>query len=340
VTGPPRASERPSRGVLLFNLGGPETLADVRPFLYNLFSDPDIIRIKSRVLRNAVAWLIAFTRQRKSRDLYRQIGGGSPLRRITEDQARALEQRLAERGHAARVYVGMRCWKPTIDEAVSRIAGDGITRLVTLPLFPQFSVTTTGSCVNYLNQVMAGRSLPARITRTVVPPWFAAPRYIEAMADLIREAIAASSDPDPTTMHLLYSAHSIPARYVDEGDPYLEQTRKTRELIDARLGGVSRSTLAFQSKVGPVKWLEPATNQVIRELGAAGVRRVLVVPVSFVSDHIETLQEIDILYRELAQQAGIAEFTRAASLNLYPKFIDALADLVIRDLEADGRPAS
>ena len=143
-SGPPPSNE-PRSGVLLFNLGGPETLADVRPFLYNLFSDPDIIRIRSRVLRNSVAWLIAATRQKKSRDLYRQIGGGSPLRRITEEQASALEARLAARGVAARAYVGMRCWKPTIDDAVSAIASDRISRLVALPLFPQYSVTTTGS---------------------------------------------------------------------------------------------------------------------------------------------------------------------------------------------------
>src|SRR5262245_19566847 len=139
-------------GVLLFNLGGPETLADVRPFLYNLFSDPDIIRIRNTVARRALAWTIAALRQRKSRGLYRQIGGGSPLRRITDEQAAALERKLAEEGRAARVYVGMRCWKPSIDEAVGRIGADGIDELVALPLFPQYSVTTTGSCFNYFQK--------------------------------------------------------------------------------------------------------------------------------------------------------------------------------------------
>ena len=325
-------------GVLLFNLGGPETLADVRPFLYNLFSDPDIIRIRNPLLRKTIAWLIAATRQRKTRGLYRQIGGGSPLRRITGDQARALAARLAERGRPVRVYVGMRCWKPTIDEAVARIAADRITRLVVLPLFPQFSVTTTGSCLNHFNRLLADTPIAARPKVTIIEAWFDHPLYIEAMADLIRQTLAASSDPDPARMQLLYSAHSIPARYVAEGDPYLEQTRRTRELIDERLGHASPSTLAFQSRVGPVQWLEPATNRVLGDLARSGVRRVLVVPISFVSDHIETLQEIDILYRDLARKAGITEFTRAPSLNLHPKFIDALAELVVRDLEDhDGR---
>ena len=326
-SGPPPSNE-PRCGVLLFNLGGPETLADVRPFLYNLFSDPDIIRIRSRVLRNSVAWLIATTRQKKSRGLYRQIGGGSPLRRITEEQASALEARLAARGVAARAYVGMRCWKPTIDDAVSAIASDRISRLVALPLFPQYSVTTTGSCFNHFKAVLARARLASRIKVSYVEHWYEEPRYIEAMADRIREVSGGAGG-----FHLLYSAHSIPARYVAEGDPYLEQTRRTMERIDAQLGNPAPSMLAFQSKVGPVRWLEPSTRDVILRLARDGTRRVVVVPISFVSDHIETLQEIDILYKQLAAGAGIAEFARAPSLNLHPRFIEALSDLVVRALQ-------
>jgi protoporphyrin/coproporphyrin ferrochelatase len=318
------------RGVLLFNLGGPETLDDVRPFLFNLFSDPDIIRIRNTFARKALAWFIATTRQRKSRDLYRQIGGGSPLRQITEQQAAALEGRLAAQGSPARVYVGMRCWKPGIDEAVDRIRQDGITKLVALPLFPQFSFTTTGSCFNYLKPLLDRSGLAHTTAVSYVQSWFDHPLYVECMADLIQEAHARFTDPDPQATRLLYSAHSIPARYVDQGDPYLQQTRRTVELIDARLGNRFPSTLAFQSKVGPVKWLEPATNEVLAQMGKSGVQRVLAVAVSFVSDHIETLQEIDILYSNLAAQSGIREFHRAASPNLSPKFIDALADIAVR----------
>ncbi len=317
------------RGVLLFNLGGPETLADVRPFLFNLFSDPDIIRIRNAVARKALAWLIAATRQRKSRDLYRQIGGGSPLRRITEQQAAALEQELASQGMPARVYVGMRCWKPSIDEAVDRIRQEGVTHLVALPLFPQFSFTTTGSCFNYLRPLLEKSGLARTIAVSYVQSWFDNPHYIECMAELVAEARAKFTGTDPGAVQLLYSAHSIPARYVDQGDPYLEQTRRTVELIDERLGRKSPSTLAFQSKVGPVKWLEPATNKVLQDMGRNGIEKVLAIPVSFVSDHIETLQEIDILYRDLAAAAGIREFHRAASPNLRPKFIEALAAVAL-----------
>ncbi len=324
----PAAGEDSSLGVLLFNLGGPETLEDVRPFLYNLFSDPDIIRIRNGLLRKTIAWLISTARQGKSRALYRQIGGGSPLRRITEEQASALQAKLSERGHNCRVYVGMRCWKPSIDEAVARIAADRIQRLVALPLFPQFSVTTSGSCLNYFRALVDREGPAQRMEVRTVESWFEEPMYLSAMADLIREAQARFSHKDPAGIHLLYSAHSIPARYVEEGDPYLEQTGRTVEKINERLGGLFPSTLAFQSKVGPVRWLGPSTEDVLMKLGQEGSRNVLVIPISFVSDHIETLQEIDIRYREWAAQAGIQEFHRAASLNVHPKFIEALANIV------------
>jgi ferrochelatase len=316
------------KGVLLFNLGGPENQQDVRPFLYNLFSDPEIIRIKSDVLRRMLAWLIASTRQGKSRDLYRQIGGGSPLRKITEDQAAALSDALHARGEDACVYVGMRCWKPTIDEAVDRILKEGITRLFLLPLFPQYSVTTTGSCLKYFQAVDKKLGLSAKMEISTIESWYDEPLYIEAMADLIREGLCSFSGGEPEKIHLLYSAHSIPANYVNEGDPYLEQTKRSMEMVNALLGNVHPFTLAFQSKVGPVKWLSPSTRGVLTQLGRKENTRVLVVPISFVSDHIETLQEIDIQYKDLATQSGIREFHRAASLNLHPKFIAALAALV------------
>jgi ferrochelatase len=326
---PKSAIRNPKLGVLLFNLGGPERLEDVRPFLFNLFSDPDIIRIKNDNLRKALAWFIAATRQRKSRSLYRQIGGGSPLRRITEQQAEALCSRLAEAGVPALAYVGMRCWKPTIDEAVERILDDGVSILVVLPLFPQYSFTTTGSCFNYFKKLATASGLESRAEITYVQDWHDNPLYVDAVADQIRASMTQFSDQDPGNIHVLYSAHSIPAKYVREGDPYLEQTQKTVALINASLRNVSPSILGFQSKVGPVKWLEPSTMDLIAQFGRNGTRQVLAVPISFVSDHIETLQEIDILYKQMAQQAGIAEFRRAASLNLYPKFIDALAKLVL-----------
>ncbi len=320
-------SEDSQKGIVLFNLGGPETLADVRPFLFRLFSDPDIIRIRSRIVRNTLAWLIATTRQKKSRNLYRQIGGGSPLRKITENQAKALQERLAMQGLRVRVYVGMRCWNPTIDEAIEQIRRDGVAHLVAFPLFPQFSVTTTGSCFGYFRSVATRTGLAASARISYIDAWYSEPLYIESVAESIQEGLRGFSRTDGEKIQLLYSAHSIPARYVDEGDPYLEQTQKTVALVNERLGRAYPSDLAFQSKIGPVRWLEPSTRELIQKFGKTGVDRLLTIPISFVSDHIETLQEIDILYKQVAADAGIKEFRRAPSLNLHPKFIEALAKI-------------
>jgi protoporphyrin/coproporphyrin ferrochelatase len=319
-------------GVLLFNLGGPETLADVRPFLFNLFSDPEIIQIKSNALRCSLAWIITQLRQSKSKRLYRQIGGGSPLRRITENQAIALGAELASRGHDARVYIGMRCWKPSIDEAVEQILQEDIQRLVLLPLFPQYSSTTTGSCFRYFQALDRRWGLSSKIKISYIHSWFREPLYIEAMADLIREGLAQFPEEDRAKVHILYSAHSIPTRYVQQGDPYPEQTRESIALIHVRLGNAYASTLSFQSKVGPVKWLGPATKDLLTKLAKDGIANILAVPISFVSDHLETLQEMDIQYKNLSVDLDIRQFHRAAALNLYPKFIQALAAITLNAL--------
>lgn len=329
------------KGVLLFNLGGPETLADVRPFLYNLFSDPEIIRIKNDVLRKLIARIIVQLRHRKSAALYRRIGGGSPLRRITEEQGAALRNRLLARGCAAEVYVGMRCWKPTIDDAVDRILKDGISDLVLLPLFPQFSVTTTGSCLKRFAELDRRLGISGRMRIATVREWFAEPLYLQAMSELIREALERFPAEERGKVWLLYSAHSIPARYVEEGDPYLDQTKKTVDLINSALrvptgsklssafDAERRHRLAFQSKIGPVRWLRPSTKEVLEELGRQRAS-VLTAPISFVSDHLETLEEIDNEYRRLALESGVRAFHRAASPNLHPTFIEALAEVATK----------
>ncbi len=316
----------PKIGVLLFNLGGPESLEEVKPFLFNLFSDPDIIRIRSDSLRNLVAWFIATTRKKRSCGYYARIGGGSPLRRITEDQAAALQKHLAGDGFQVKAYVGMRCWRPTIDEALDSIERDGMTHLVVLPLFPQFSVTTSGSCINYFNGLL--RRHNGAIQAGYITRWFDEPLYIEALTEIIKKEIAKFPNPDPRSVYIIYSAHSIPRRYVDEGDPYLEHTQHTVDLINAKLGSQHSWTLSFQSKVGPVKWLEPSTKAVIHSLGRRRTDQVLVVPISFVSDHIETLYEIDVMYQEEAQACGIRHFRRAPALNLDATFIASLAAIV------------
>lgn len=322
--------------MLLFNLGGPETLDDVKPFLYNLFSDPDIIRLPWRVLQKPLAWIISTSRHKKSRGYYEQIGGGSPLRKITDEQARALEGALARRGIDAKAYVGMRYWKPFTEEAIARIRADRITRLVVLPLYPQFSLSTTGSSLNRMKAIFAenGDSAP-RVS--VIESWQDDPQYINALARMVREELALFPDQTPSGTHIVFSAHSVPVSYIKEGDPYLDQTRQTVEMVMKQIGKDRPYSLSFQSKVGPVKWLQPSTDETIRRLTAEGVSQVLLVPVSFVSEHIETLYELDILYRHVAEEVGLRHYRRVPALNCQPDFIDALATLVEREVLSDER---
>jgi protoporphyrin/coproporphyrin ferrochelatase len=318
-------------GVMLFNLGGPETLDDVRPFLFNLFSDPDIIRLPWRGMQKPLAWLISTQRHKKSRGYYEKIGGGSPLRRITDEQARALEASLMRSGIDARVYVAMRYWNPYTEEALEQISRDRITRLIVLPLYPQFSVSTTGSSLNRLNALLEGNGGGLRVE--VVRDWHEEPGYISALADMIKGELAGFPDTQPSSTHLVFSAHSVPVSYIDKGDPYLDQIQRTVALVLDRLGGEHAHTLCFQSKVGPVKWLQPATDTAIRKLAAEGVNQALLVPISFVSEHIETLYELDILYRDLAREVGLPHYRRVPALNCRPDFIDALAGIVRRALD-------
>ena len=318
-------------GVLLFNLGGPEKLDDVRPFLYNLFADPDIIRLPWRAMQRPLAWLISTQRYKKSQGYYKKIGGGSPLRRITDEQARSLESELAGRGIEARVYVGMRYWYPFIEEAMEQIERDRIEHLVVLPLYPQYSVSTTGSSLNRLNDILAANGRPALRT-SVIRSWQDDPSYIAALAQSVSLELERFPDQAPARTHIVFSAHSVPVRYIEEGDPYLEQIEHTVRLVMDQLGRERPHHLSFQSKVGPVKWLQPSTDEMIRRLAREGASQLLLVPVSFVSEHIETLYELDILYRGVAEEVGLPHYRRVPALNCEPGFISALADMVERQI--------
>src|SRR5215510_3590292 len=222
-------------GVLLFNLGGPERLEDVRPFLFNLFADPDIIRLPWRAMQKPLAWLISMQRYKKSRGYYEKIGGGSPLRKITDEQARALESALKARNINARAYVGMRYWNPFIEEALDQIRRDQVTHLVVLPLYPQFSISTTGSSLNCMNAVIKTNPHDA-LRLSVIEGWHDDPSYIAALTAAIKEELIKFTDQEPSRVHIVFSAHSVPVRYIDEGDPYLDQTRETVRLVMEHLG--------------------------------------------------------------------------------------------------------
>lgn len=314
-------------GVLLLNLGGPEKPEDVRPFLFNLFSDPEIIRIPFPFLQKPLAWFISSRRAKTSQENYQQIGGGSPLRRITEEQGQALKEALAEKGQDSEVYVGMRYWHPFTEEAVDQIKQDGIKKLVILPLYPQYSISTSGSSFRQLEQMWDKDNQLKAIDYTLIPSWYARPGYVNSMANLIRTELDKLENPNDA--HIFFSAHGVPVSYVEEfGDPYQRQIEHCTDLIMQALGRPNEHTLAYQSRVGPIEWLQPYTEDAIEKLGAKETEHLVVVPISFVSEHIETLQEIDIEYRELAEESGIHNFHRVPALNTYDGFINDLADMV------------
>ncbi|CAJ2643825.1 unnamed protein product [Trifolium pratense] len=323
-------------GVLLLNLGGPETLDDVQPFLFNLFADPDIIRLPRlfRFLQRPLAKLISTLRAPKSKEGYASIGGGSPLRKITDDQALAIKMALEAKGLSSNVYVGMRYWYPFTEEAVQQIKRDGITRLVVLPLYPQFSISTTGSSISVLEQMFREDDYLSRVPVSIINSWYQRKGYLKSMADLIEKELQSFSE--PMEAMIFFSAHGVPVSYVENaGDPYRDQMEECIFLImqELKARGINNEhTLAYQSRVGPVQWLKPYTDEVLVELGQKGVKSLLAVPVSFVSEHIETLEEIDMEYRELALESGIKNWARVPALGLTPSFITDLADAVIEAL--------
>jgi len=319
-------------GVLLLNLGGPDQIEDVRPFLYNLFADPEIIRLPFPWLQKPLAWLISTLRAEKSKENYKQIGGGSPLRKITEAQGQAIQEQLAAKGSEAKVYIGMRYWHPFTEEAIAKIKGDRLEKLVILPLYPHFSISTSGSSFRVLEEMWQQDPELRKIDYTIIPSWYNNPGYIQAMVELIEQELAQFNHPEQ--VHLFFSAHGVPVSYVEEaGDPYQQEIEECTRLIMKQIKGGNDYTLAYQSRVGPVEWLRPYTDDALKELGQKGVKDLLVVPISFVSEHIETLQEIDIEYREVAEEVGIDNFQRVPALNTHPTFINSLTELVTEALE-------
>ena len=309
-------------GVVLFQLGGPDSLEAIEPFLFNLFCDPDIIDFPfARIGRKPLAKLISSTRARKVQHHYAAIGGASPIRRFTEQQARALQLRLQQSGMNARCFVAMRYWHPFTTEAIEQVLAALCDEVVLLPLYPQYSSTTTGSSLNEWR-----RRFQSDLPVYCIDPFYRHHLYLDALAEKIEETLARF--PDPRRAELVFSAHSVPVSVIEKGDPYQRQVEETVELLMQRAGWSNRHRICYQSKVGASKWLQPSLHKTLRALAAENVREVCIVPISFVSDHVETLGEIDHEAREEAVALGITQFEMTPGLNNSPIFISALADLV------------
>jgi len=310
-------------GLVVLNMGGPDSLSAVRPFLYQLFSDRELIRLPAgALLQKPFAALISFLRAPKVRLNYAQIGGKSPQLEWTTRQVQGVAHLL---GSSVRPYVAMRYWAPRADEAVQQMRADGIEQAVVLSLYPHYTGATTGSSLN--DFARAVRQHHPGLQYTIIREWYDWPGYLDALANRVREGLETFHEMVRDEVTILFSAHALPQKFIDRGDPYLEHVQETVRGVMARVGD-QPWTLAFQSRSGPVQWMEPDTVDELDRLGAERVPGVLIVPVSFVSDHIETLQEIDFEYRLHAEKVGISRFERAPSLNDHADFLRALADLV------------
>ena len=316
--------------VVLFNLGGPDDQASVKPFLFNLFSDPAIIGLPNP-FRALLARLISSRRETSAQANYALMGGGSPLLPETRRQALAFEEALAAHlpGDEIKAFIAMRYWSPLTEQTATEVAAFSPDEIVLLPLYPQFSTTTTQSSLKAWHETYAGPG----VSRTVCC-YPEAPGWIEAQADGVLAKLAEAGD---QPVRVLFSAHGIPESLITrKGDPYQEQIESTCAAIAARAGLADGAwAICYQSRVGPMKWLGPSTPDAIAQAGRDGVG-VVVTPVAFVSEHIETLVELDIEYAELAHELGVAPYLRSPAVGVAAPFIRTLADAVVEALSRTG----
>jgi ferrochelatase len=312
--------------VVLLNLGGPDSLDAIEPFLRNLFSDHDIFKIPfgQRLFANFIAkW-----RAPKVMERYKKIGGKSPLNEWTAIQAKNLKNALQKESRDIEVYIGMRYWRPAIEDVAARLSENDAEKIVLLPLYPHYSITTTGSSFREWQRSYTGP--PARTV--YVDHYYDNEKYIAAINQRIDEAFLRFPEPVRGDIQIVFSAHGTPQSLVKQGDPYSRQIIKTVEGVMAKRGFTHPHHLCFQSKVGPFQWLKPSTDETLTELANKNIKQILVVPISFVSDHIETLFELEIEYRDVAINAGIENYVVMKGLNDSELFVSALRDITIQTL--------
>lgn len=335
----PGESSRGGTGIVMMNLGGPATLDDVEPFLLRLFADREIIQLP---FQDTLGKFIAKRRTPKVRALYDGIGGGSPILRWTQEQGEGMCARLDELSPETaphRFYVAFRYTTPFADDALRAMHADGIERAIAFTQYPQWSCATTGSSLNDLWRAAARTGLQDAFTWSIVDRWGEHEGFVSSMANAVREGLEGYAPEERDDVLVLFSAHSLPLSVIDRGDAYPAEVGASVSRVVEAAGLRNPHMLSYQSEVGPVRWLGASTETVITQLGKQGRKNVLVVPIAFTSDHIETLSEIDIEYGHLAASLGMTGFRRAPSLNARPEFLDALADVIVRHLQA-GAPFS
>jgi ferrochelatase len=311
--------------VVLFNLGGPDCPEAIKPFLLNLFRDPAILRVPP-FIRPILARVIARARVKPATENYAILGGKSPLLELTQEQANALDAALAGTGIEARCFIAMRYWHPFSNEAARAVRAWNPDEVLLLPLYPQFSTTTTGSSLIDWREAAVKAGLAKKVTTLCC--WFADAGYIQATAAILRRALDRARAESAAPIRVLFSAHGLPEIIVQQGDPYQYQVETTVAAVVKALGEADLDhTVCYQSRATPQKWLDPSTEAVIEQAAHDKVA-VLVVPIAFVSEHSETLVELDVEYRELAEKMGVPGYYRAPAQNSDAGFITALAGLV------------
>lgn len=326
-------------GIVMMNLGGPKSLDEVQPFLLELFEDREIIQLPAQ------KWLGPYIARRRTAGVqqnYADIGGGSPILQWTEEQGRGMIERLDRLSPETaphRFYVAFRYIDPTSEDALRAMKADGVRRAVAFTQYPQFSCSTTNSSLNELWRAARREGLQDAFEWSVIDRWPTHPTFVEAMTETVRQGLERFPEEERDDVVILFSAHSLPLSVIDRGDAYPGEVGATVHEVMKRLDYAYQHILAYQSDVGPVRWLGPSTEMVLKELGAKKRRNVLVVGVAFTSDHIETLHELDIEYGEVAHEAGITRYERAPALNGLPLFKDALAEIVAEHL-ASGEACS
>jgi protoporphyrin/coproporphyrin ferrochelatase len=322
-----------STGIVLMNLGGPQNTAEVAPYLRRMFLDRELIPLP---FQQTLGSFIAARRAPKVARKYAEIGGGSPILRWTEKQAQGMLHWLRELAPdlgLCKSYIAFRYAEPLTATALKAMQSDGVRRAVAFTQYPQWSCSTTGASLNELWRESARLRLRDSFKWSVIDRWHTHPGFIDALADTVRNGLAQFDAPDRDNVLLLFSAHSLPLSVIDRGDAYPQEVGATVQHVMAALGFSHEFLLAYQSDIGPVKWLGPNTEKVLIALGARKRRHVLIVPVAFTSDHIETLHEIDIEMSETAHRAGVM-LKRAPALNDSPIFLRAMAEIVIDHLRA------
>ncbi|XP_077399139.1 ferrochelatase, mitochondrial [Vanacampus margaritifer] len=329
-------NRKPKTGILMLNMGGPEKLEDVHDFLLRLFMDTDLMKLP---VQNKLGPFIAKRRTPKIQEQYSKIGGGSPIKRWTAMQGEGMVRLLDEMSPETaphKFYIGFRYVHPLTEEAIEEMEKDGVDRAVAFTQYPQYSCSTTGSSLNAIYRYYRNKGDRPKMCWSVIDRWPTHPLLVECFAEHVSNELLKFPDAKRDDVVILFSAHSLPMAVVNRGDPYPQEVGATVQRVMERLGHCNPYRLVWQSRVGPMPWLGPQTDEVIKGLCERGKKNILLVPIAFTSDHIETLHELDIEYGQvLGEECGVENLRRAESLNGNPLFMKALAELVQSHLKSN-----